>query len=207
MSRVWAMSAKNCFWIWNRRLPMPELPSIKNDKSTLQSEEWKKTLLFWFSPNAFTWTSCSFFPLPFPGISMRREWKRDRGCRSSSVYNLAAFLNTRSWRPVLTLVSITILELQGSAINIGRLQKPVTPLSSLGKPSVNSQAQIIEVQTLKHENSPKLSLKNLWSFTFILIFQKYVSVLYKSVKEPASPVLSRDQELQNKKFLSICFPG
>lgn len=54
MSRVWATSARNCFWIRNRRLPMLELPSIKNDKSILQSEEWKRSLLFWWSLIALT---------------------------------------------------------------------------------------------------------------------------------------------------------
>jgi len=38
MSRAWTTSTRNCFWIWKRRLPMPVLPSIKNDKSILQSE-------------------------------------------------------------------------------------------------------------------------------------------------------------------------
>lgn len=57
MSSAWAMSARNCFWMRNRRLPMLVLPSIKNDKSTLQSEEWKRALLFWSSLIAFP---CAF---------------------------------------------------------------------------------------------------------------------------------------------------
>lgn len=65
MSRAWAMSARNCFWIRNRRLPMLVLPSIKNDKSTLQSEEWKRALLFWSSLIAFPCAfSCSPVALP-----------------------------------------------------------------------------------------------------------------------------------------------
>lgn len=65
MSRVWAMSVRNCFWIRNRRLPMLELPSIKNDKSTLQPEKRKKTLLFCSS-------HCVHGPLP--ASSTRAAW-------------------------------------------------------------------------------------------------------------------------------------
>lgn len=75
MPRVWATSVRNCFWIRNRRLPMLELPSIKNDKSTLQPEKRKRTPLFCCSLVALTAHS----PLPQPELpetAMKRELKK-----------------------------------------------------------------------------------------------------------------------------------
>lgn len=84
MSRACAMSARNCFWIRNRRLPMLALPSIKNDKSTLQSEEWKGAVILVTSH----WIHlCIFSPLSLPEppeIRMERKWKEVVRCREYS---------------------------------------------------------------------------------------------------------------------------
>lgn len=84
MSRVWATSVRNCFWIRNRRLPMLELPSIKNDKSTLQPEKRKRTLLFCSSLIAFTAHS----PLPqpeLPEIAMKRKLKKKKSSKMQDI--------------------------------------------------------------------------------------------------------------------------
>ena len=64
---------------------MLELPSIKNDKSTLQPEKRKRTLLFCSSLIAFTAHS----PLPqpeLPEIAMKRKLKKKKSSKMQDIY-------------------------------------------------------------------------------------------------------------------------
>lgn len=95
MSRAWATSARNCFWIRNRRLPMLELPSIKNDRSTLQPEAGKRPLLLRFSPAACTTHS----PLPTPEPPPPRVHRKEVKKQSSKTEGIVVYLFHNRFSP------------------------------------------------------------------------------------------------------------
>ena len=136
MSRVWATSVRNCFWIRNRRLPMLELPSIKNDKSTLQPEKRKRTLLFCSSLIAFTAHS----PLPqpeLPEMAMKRKLKKKKQQDARCTY-LFIFTAHFHWAPrsqILGLVLISMVVVEFSVLATVTDFKSQTSKSSLRRPS------------------------------------------------------------------------
>lgn len=100
MSRACAMSARNCFWIRNRRLPRLELPSIKNDKSTLQSEGVKKDPVTRRISHGVLRGATSALPVPeAPEMAMKRKRFISRVCPGVPA----------SCIPVLGLISVTVL--------------------------------------------------------------------------------------------------
>lgn len=93
MSRVWATSVRNCFWIRNRRLPTLELPSIKNDKSTLQPEKRKKTVILLLSLRSRP--THSLLPQPeLPEIAMKRKLKKKKKVAGCKIY-LFIYIHSR----------------------------------------------------------------------------------------------------------------
>ena len=113
---------------------MLELPSIKNDKSTLQPEKQKRTLLFCCSLIALTAHS----PLPqpeLPEIAMKRKLKKN--VARCKIY-LFIFTADFHWAPrsqILGLVLISMVVVEFSVLAMVTDFKSQTSKSSLRRPS------------------------------------------------------------------------
>lgn len=162
MSRAWATSVRNCFWIRNRRLPMPELPSIRNDKSTLQSEEQEKTPLLWLCLLLFA-------PLFLHQNPLRFQWKESKKYQDTGCIHLFLSVTdfhwaSSSWMLGPGLISTTALEFSVAA-TITDFRSSDLPVQ-LGK----ALRMVSCAQTPRGGDPLRLSLWSLWLFTLILTF-------------------------------------